>query len=117
MSSNANDIVRELEEVEDERDALAITLARIESMNEEPIPGDIVWRISAGELPVAVWREHRGLTQADLAAAACVDLGVIRSIEAREGEPGFYATAEIARVLRVEMEMLLPVPPQGRRPR
>jgi hypothetical protein len=36
MSADSNDIVRELEEIEDERDALALTLARIATGEDEP---------------------------------------------------------------------------------
>ena len=114
MSTANSDIARELEEIEDERDGLAATLARIESLNQEMIPGEIVWRISDGECPVSVWREHRGLSRENLAEAASVPLRAIERVESGEGEVGFLIMAEIARVLRVEMEMLLPVPPEGR---
>lgn len=114
MSATGNDIVRELEEIEDERDALAATLARIESLNEELVPGEIVWRLSDGENPVRVWREHRRMTRDALADAAKLPPSVVERIEEGEGEAGFLAMAEIARILDVEMEMLLPVPTEGR---
>lgn len=114
MTVESNDMARVIEELEDENDALICTLARIESINEEGIPGELVWRMSDGESPTLVWREHRGLSQSDLAEASGVSIDEIRRVEANDGEPGFLAMAEIARVLKVEMEMLLPVPYEGR---
>jgi hypothetical protein len=114
MSSVFNDMARVIEEPEDENDALICTLARIESINEEGIPGEMVWRMSDGENPTLVWREHRGLTRDQVADAAGLPVEQVQPVDSGDEEPGFLAMAEIARVLRVEMEMLLPVLPEGR---
>jgi ribosome-binding protein aMBF1 (putative translation factor) len=117
MSASHNELARELEEVEDERDALLSILAGIEAINQETIPAEIVWRLSDGEAPVKVWREHRGLTSEELATAAHLDVDVVERIERNEQPADFVTIAEIARALRLDMEMLLPVPDEGRTPR
>jgi DNA-binding XRE family transcriptional regulator len=46
------------------------------------IPEEAALRLFAGEHPVKVWREHRGLTQARLAAASGVPQPTIAHLEA-----------------------------------
>ena len=49
---------------------------------EELVPAAVVDRLLAGESPVRVWREHRGLTQSGLARASGVNRVVVADIEA-----------------------------------
>ena len=48
----------------------------------ELVPAAVVDRLLAGESPVRVWREHRGLTQSGLARASGVNRVVVADIEA-----------------------------------
>lgn len=75
--------VRVSEESEDTADAAAIreTKAALASGDEEFVPGEIAKRLIAGEQPVKVWREYRGLTQKQLFDATGVDQGAISKIE------------------------------------
>jgi DNA-binding XRE family transcriptional regulator len=58
--------------------------------------------------PLAFWRRHRGVTQQALAEAIGVSQACIAQIETgvREGSPAMLR--DIARVLRIRMEDLVP---------
>ena len=105
-----NDLARELEEMEDQRDAVTFMLARMEQANAETRPWSVVERLHAGEHPVAVFREHRGMTQEELADTAGVETDAIAAIEAFAREGGMRQLLAIARVLRVDLDDLLPWP-------
>ncbi len=55
-----------------------IALARGE---EEVVPGDVAKRLLAGEVPLKVWREYRGLKQRELEDKTGVGQDVISKIE------------------------------------
>lgn len=107
MSADGNTLAHELDEMEDQRDALTAMLARIKSVNDETLPWALVKRLSGGEAPLRAWREHRGMDQAALAAASGVGEAAIGAIE-RGGEPGLRDAAALARALRIDAEDLLP---------
>ncbi len=108
MNGRSNRPAREVEELEDQVDALAARLARIETANDEFIPWDMHKRLSTGESPIKVWREHRGMSAADLAAASGVSAGQLATLEAGTSEPGLRLMARIARALRVDVDDLVP---------
>ncbi len=70
MSITSNAVIQDWERLEDERDALAGLLARVETANEEKFPLAVIERLSRCEPPLRVWREYRQLEIADLAAQA-----------------------------------------------
>jgi DNA-binding XRE family transcriptional regulator len=105
-----NDLARELEEMEDQRDAVTFLLARMEQANEETRPWSVVERLHAGEHPVAVFRDLRGMTRDELAAAAEVEPSFIAAIETFEREGTIRQLLAIARVLRVDLDDLVPWP-------
>jgi len=74
---------------------------------EELLPSGIVERLAAGENPLRVWREHRGLTQRALAEKAGLTQAYIAQIETgrRKGDVGVYR--RLAEVLGVDIEDLL----------
>lgn len=61
--------------------AIRESLAELASGKEELVPGDMVKRIVAGETPLKVWREYRGLKQTELADKTGIDQGAISKIE------------------------------------
>ena len=76
---------------EDAEDAAAVARfrARLAAGEEELVPAAVVDRLLAGESPVRVWREHRGLTQSGLARASGVQPGGGRRHRGRaEGRVG-----------------------------
>ncbi len=107
MTADGNALARELEEMEDQRDALGAILARIRAANQESLPWAMAKRLSAGEPPLRVWREHRGLDQATLSAQSGVAPAIITAIE-QGAEPGLRDAAALARTLGLDAEDLLP---------
>jgi transcriptional regulator with XRE-family HTH domain len=103
-------LARELEEMEDQRDAVTFLLARMEQANAETRPWSVVERLHAGEHPVAVFRDLRGMACDDLAAAVGVEPPVIAAIETFEHEGGIRLLLAIARVLRVDLDALVSWP-------
>lgn len=63
-------------------------------------------RLVAGESPVRVWREHRGLTQAGLAEAAGVGVSYLSEIETRRKPGSVAALGKLARALGVALDDL-----------
>ena len=98
--------LREL--AEDAQDA--VTLARFAkrhaSGKEETVPVEVVDRLLAGEPPLRVWREFRGMTAAQVAAAVQITPAHVSKIESGKGEPSVALLKRLARVLRVDMEVL-----------
>ena len=109
MADNVdNNLARELEEMEDQRDAVTFMLARMEQANDEPRPWSVVERLHAGEHPVAVFRDLRGLTLEELANAVGSETATIAAIETFEHEGGIRQLLAIAQVLRVDLDDLAP---------
>lgn len=108
-----NELAREFEETEDQRDAVTFMLARMEQANQEVRPWSVVERLHAGEHPVAVFRDLRGMTRDDLAAAVGVEPIAIAALETFEQEGGIRLLLAIARALRVDLDDLVPWPNDG----
>ena len=64
-------------------------------------------RLLEGESPVKVWREKRGRSQRELAAAAGVAAGYLADIETRRKPGSVLAVAKLAKALQVSIEDLL----------
>ena len=111
-------MAREIEELEDRCDTLALLLARYQTANDERIPSGVVERLAAGESPLKVWREYRGMDVAELAHKAGTGQLTIELLEA----PGkselqtLERMAPIARALGIDLEDLLPWPQEDGRP-
>ncbi|MPZ11102.1 MAG: helix-turn-helix domain-containing protein [Kiloniellaceae bacterium] len=75
---------------------------------EEVIPAEVVKRLDVGESPVRVFRELRGMTQGQLAAAIEVDQSFISKIEAGTKHPTAANLGRLARVLKIDADLLLP---------
>ena len=75
--------------------------------NEESFPIAVVDRIVAGESPIRVYREHRRMTQKEVAEAAGISPLYLSQIE-RATRTGSVATlAAIAKALDVELDELI----------
>ncbi len=103
-----NDLAQQLEEMEDQRDAITLMLARMEQANDEARPWWVVRRLHAGEHPVAVFRDLRSLSVEALATKAGVGTDVVTAIEAFEIEGGLRPLRAIARALEVDLDDLIP---------
>lgn len=71
---------------------------------DEMIPGDIVKRILAGENPVRVWRQHRGLSARDLAEKSGLSAAYISEIETGKKVGSVSAMKRIAEILDVDID-------------
>jgi DNA-binding XRE family transcriptional regulator len=108
-----NELAREFEELEDQRDAVTFMLARMEQANQEVRPWSVVERLHAGEHPVAVFRDLRGMTRDDLAVAVGVEPITIAAIETFEQEGAIRILLAISRALRIDLDDLVPWPKGG----
>lgn len=81
--------------------------ARAETAAEEAFPGEVVDRLLAGENPIRVFRELRGLTQAALAEAAGVAPMYVSQLERGTRTGSIETIRAIARVLRVDLDDLV----------
>ena len=107
MNMTLTDLTRRVEELEAERDALELRLARREAAGQERVPAAVVSRLAAGENPVRVWREHRGMTQRALADAANLSAPMMNEIEAGKKDGSIRTLLALARALRVDLDDLV----------
>jgi DNA-binding XRE family transcriptional regulator len=73
----------------------------------ETVPHDIMRRLVAGEHPLKVWREYRGLSQAALADQAGVDKTQLSQMEAGRKGGSVQVYRRLADVLGVEIDDLV----------
>jgi DNA-binding XRE family transcriptional regulator len=64
-------------------------------------------RLLAGESPLRIWREKRGLTQRALAAAAAIPAGYLNEIEKGKKPGSVAAYRTLATALAVPIEDLI----------
>ena len=76
--------------------------------DEERLPANVVGRLCAGENPVKVFREHRGLTAAALAEAAELSRSYLSGIETGRKPGSTKALRALAGALEVSLDDLLP---------
>lgn len=89
-------------------EALRRANARISSGEDEDVPAEMAARLLAGESPVRVWREYRGLKIADLAARAGISKSYISEIENGNRDGTFATMSKLARGLGVTLDDLDP---------
>lgn len=61
----------------------------------------------AGESPLRVWREHRGMTAAQLAAAVAITPAHVSKLESGKGDPSVTLLRRLAKALDADVELLL----------
>lgn len=81
---------------------------RLSAGEDELIPFDITRRLVAGENPIRVWREHRGLSAAKLADAAGISARYLSQMETGQREGTISTLRALARVLAVTLDDLAP---------
>jgi DNA-binding Xre family transcriptional regulator len=82
--------------------------APVATGEDEYLPVEITRRLTAGEVPVRVWREHRGLSARALASRAGISTAYLSQIETGSKPGSFDAMAKLSRALGVDMEDLEP---------
>lgn len=102
------DYMHFLELLEDEADVCAIKEFHeaYSAGREFLVPDDIVRREIAGESPVKLWREHRGLTQQALGKLAGISKAYLSQIETGKRQGTVETISAIARALEVPLDVL-----------
>lgn len=82
-------------------------LAALEAGEDELVPADYAKRLIAGETPLRVWRELRGITQTELAQTAGV--GRVQIVNMEKGARGgsIATMKKLAVALRVTIDDLV----------
>jgi DNA-binding XRE family transcriptional regulator len=96
----------DVEELEDIRDFDAAKAA-LENGEDELISSEVVYAILDGENPIKVWREFRGLTQAQLADAAGISKPYLSQIETGKRNGSTYVLSTLAKALHVTLEEVI----------
>jgi DNA-binding XRE family transcriptional regulator len=101
-----------LERLEDAEDLRAYDRARAElsASDDESIPAAVVDRLSAGESPLRVWREHRGLTQQALADATGLGKSYVSQLESGTKTGTISTLRALVQALQVDLDDLTPWP-------
>lgn len=101
--------LEEYERLVDASDVVAADRVRadIAAGRDEMIPAEIVNRILAGESPVRVWRQHRGLSARDVAEKTALSAAYISEIETGKKDGSVSAMKKIAEALGVEIDDLV----------
>jgi len=76
---------------------------------EETIPSEIVYAILDGENPIRVWREYRGLTQAQLSQAAGISKPYLSQIETGKRTGTTEVLSAIANVLDLTLDDIVAI--------
>ncbi len=79
---------------------------RIAAGEDELLPSAMVDRLVAGENPIRVWREHRGLSASRLAERAKLSQAYVSQLETGRRDGSVAALAALARALGVDLDDL-----------
>jgi DNA-binding XRE family transcriptional regulator len=72
--------------------------------NEEAFPAEVARRLVAGENPIRVFRDYRGLTQEQLAKSAKIARAYLAQIEAGRKEGSVSVLRAIAAALKLDLD-------------
>jgi DNA-binding XRE family transcriptional regulator len=100
-----SDLLEQLEDQDDERIASSAEERRI--AGEEYVPIEVLDRLLAGDHPLKVWREFRGLSQDALANAAGLTKVSVSCIETGKNIGRVTTLRRFADILDVEMDDLV----------
>lgn len=102
------DLLERAEAAEDlgVRHVVERTSAALAAGDDVALPEAAWERIEAGESPVRVLREHRGLTQAQLAEAAQVTQAYVSALESKAKEPSLSVLRNLAAALAAPLGVL-----------
>jgi len=102
------DYLHFLELLEDETDARTVAEFHeaYSAGREFLVPDEIMRRELAGESPIKLWREHRNLTQQELAERAGISKPYLSQIETGKRQGTFETLSAIASSLDVPLDIL-----------
>lgn len=99
--------LRDLADDADDAAALVRFAKRYAAGKEDTVPVAVVDRLLAGETPLRVWREHRGITAAEMAKATGITTAHVSKMESGKGDPSVGLLRKLAKVLGVSLEDLI----------
>ena len=95
---------------EDKLDCAAATAAELRrGAGEEYVPIELTDRILAGETPLRVWRQYRGLSQDGLGKIVGLSKVGISRLELNKGDTSRARWRALAEALNVDVEDILPI--------
>ncbi len=100
-------LVEKAEMLEDIQD-YDVVKAALERGDDELIPAEVVNAILDGENEIKVWREFRGVSQAELAGQAGISVPYLSQLETNKRKGSLAVLSAIARVLKVSLETIVP---------
>lgn len=105
---NRKDYEAMIARIEDLEDSLAVAdfERKLAAGEEELISAEYVNRMSEGESPIRVWREVRGMTAKDLAAAAGISAAYLSEIETGKKDGSVATLKAIVDVLKIDLDDL-----------
>jgi DNA-binding XRE family transcriptional regulator len=80
--------------------------------NEEFLPAEMVCALLEGENPIRLWREHRGMSQQQLATGAAISKPYLSQLEAGKREASQRVIRRLAKALRVDLDDLIRPEPE-----
>jgi antitoxin component HigA of HigAB toxin-antitoxin module len=81
--------------------------ARLDAGETETLPFELAERLFDGDLPVKVFREHRGLSVRSLAEVSGISASYLSEIETGRKPGSFDAMARIATALKIPLDLLV----------
>jgi hypothetical protein len=100
-------LVKAAEADEDRGTARLVARAKREVAKEDLIPKEVVDRLTAGENPVKVFREWRGMTQQRLAQQGGLTQGYLSDIETGRRRGTALRLRGVAHALKVSLDLLI----------
>jgi DNA-binding XRE family transcriptional regulator len=95
-------LIEEIEMLEDIRDYDAAKQALVEG--EELVPSELTYAILDGKHPVRAWREHRKLTQEQLAESAGISKSYLSQIESGKRRGTTNVLVALANALGLDLD-------------
>ena len=99
-------LVEEAEMLQDIRDYDEVKAA-IAKGDEELIPSEVTYALLDGDNPIRVWREHRGLTQQQVAAQAGISKPYLSQLESGQRKGATEVLSAIAKALNISLDDLV----------
>ena len=110
----ADDYAQLQDAAEDSADIRAAIAAEVRAQQgEEYVPTALIERIVAGEAPLRVWREYRGLSQEALGRTVGLSKMTISGIETARRDTNSRNWRRLATSLSVDVDDILPIEPEG----
>jgi len=102
-------LYQKLREMADENNDAAAHDAGTKTLDarKKSVPTKVKQRLSKGENPVRVWRDHRGITQQTLSSRVGISAAFLSQIESGKRIGSAGVLKNLAKALRVDMDDLV----------